>query len=59
MIELRWACLATTTTRDPILQYRVLTPCVDASGGLCPGTDWTPWKTIPRVVVSDAEIGKA
>lgn len=45
MVELRklvWANVGYET-----LQYRTLTPCVDASGSLCPGGEWSEWKNVP------------
>lgn len=32
-----------------VLQYRYLIPCVDASGALCPGSQWSEWASIPHV----------
>ena len=29
------------------LQFRVFTPCVNASGSLCPGDKWSDWQDIP------------
>ena len=51
MIELRWVQISDTNTQ---LEYRVLTPAVDASGALCPGGEWSGWKNIPTITAADA-----
>ena len=45
MIELRWVVFGPNRQLD----YRVLTPSVDASGALCPGTGWSDWRTVPTI----------
>jgi hypothetical protein len=52
MVELRVLVYAATRR---VLQYRVLTPCVDASGALCPGGVWGPWIAVPDVLAPDAK----
>lgn len=50
MIEMRWLIPERPSQWEHRkLQYRVMTPCVDASGALCPG-EWGEWKTAPVVV---------
>lgn len=55
MIEMRYALRPDTNTDPPRLQYRFIQPCTDASGALCPG-EWTDWRDVPRVVVSDIAV---
>ena len=50
MVEIRFAVPQHTTTMPPVLQYRVMVPCVDIGGNLCPG-DWSEWVDVPRVVL--------
>ena len=50
MIELKWVQMENTTTAAPILVYRHMQPCVDASGALCPG-EWSEWKPVPTELV--------
>ena len=45
MIELRWIVFGPNKQ----LEYRILTPSIDASGALCPGTKWTDWKRVPEI----------
>ena len=49
MIELRWTTPAGTTTRPPVLQFRMLL-AVDASGAFCSGPPGE-WKDVPISVV--------
>lgn len=49
MVELRYLVPPNTTTKQPRLQYRVVVPCVDIGGNLCPG-DWTDWMEVPIIV---------
>lgn len=51
MFELKWVRVETTTTAYPILVYRHMQPCVDASGALCPG-EWSDWNPVPTELVS-------
>lgn len=46
MVELRW--FSPYTAAQPILQYRYMQPCMDASGALCPG-EWSEWRDVPFV----------
>ena len=54
MIQQRWVTRKTGIgfgnieyTKD-VLQYRQIIPCVDASGCLCPGGDWSEWIDVPH-----------
>lgn len=49
MIEIRWATPAGTTTKPPVLQFRMML-AVDASGAFCPGPAGE-WKDVPISVV--------
>lgn len=55
MFELKWVQIESTTTAAPILCYRCMQPCVDASGALCPGK-WSDWKPVPTELVSYDEF---
>jgi hypothetical protein len=46
MIEMRWVVI-TPTNRQ--LEYRFLTPSVDASGALCPPGKWSDWKVVEPI----------
>ena len=50
MIELRWVVFG----QNKQLEYRVITPFVDASGALCPGSEWYSWKIVPEVDADEA-----
>lgn len=50
MVELRWVDWGISQE----LEYRYLTPNVDASGGLCPPGEWSEWKRVPAVMGSAA-----
>lgn len=50
MIELRWVVFGPNRQ----LEYRVMTPSVDASGAFCPGPGWSHWKVVPKVDGDDA-----
>jgi hypothetical protein len=50
MFEMRWIALG----RQRFLQYRFITPCVDASGAFCPGGEFTEWQTVPTIDVNEA-----
>ena len=52
MIELRWVYLAANPAHRQ-LQYRTLTPNVDASGALCPPGEWSEWKPVGGVLSGD------
>jgi hypothetical protein len=49
MFEMRWVALGA----QRFLQYRYITPCVDAGGNLCPSSDWSEWKDVATVDVND------
>lgn len=51
MFELKWVQIEGIMTVAPILVYRHMQPCVDASGALCPG-EWSEWKPVPTELVS-------
>lgn len=54
MIQLRWAVPASTTTKSPQLQMRVLIGYMDASGAFnVAGSEWSDWVTVPTVVVPE------
>lgn len=54
MIELRWAVTDKTSTQPPVLQWRYrLDPGPVRWGG--PPPQWTPWTTVPTVVVPESE----
>ena len=57
MIEMRWVCWENAGARQ--LEYRFVQPCVDASGGLCPGDKWTEWKRVPEVDATHPAITPA
>ena len=51
MIELRWVVFGPNKQ----LEYRVITPFVDASGALCPSSaGWDSWKIVPEVDADEA-----
>lgn len=50
MFEMRWVEFGVTRQ----LEYRFITPCVDASGCLCPGGTFSDWKVVPIVSGEDA-----
>ena len=45
MIELRWVEFG----KNRQLEYRTLTPGIDASGALCPGIGWGDWTRVPSI----------
>lgn len=45
MIEVRWV----EFSKNRQLEYRFITPNVDASGGLCPPGEWSNWHVVPTV----------
>lgn len=45
MFELRWVAIGTVRH----LQYRFVTPNVDASGALCPPGEMSDWIDVPTV----------
>ena len=49
MVEMRWVAVGETRH----LQYRFVTPNVDASGGFCPPGEWSEWKDVPTVDCND------
>jgi len=60
VIELRWMKLKSAAADvKPVLQYRQIVPCVDASMNLCPGEGFTSWQEVPLVFVeySNSESG--
>lgn len=50
MIEIRSVMMG---KRFVTLQYRYLTPSVDASGCFCPPGEWSTWRDIETVDVND------
>lgn len=52
MIELRWVSLG----QQRFLQYRYVTPNVDASGALCPPGEMSPWKDVLVVDANDVAM---
>lgn len=52
MIELRWVALG----KSRHLQYRFVTPNVDASGGFCPPGEWSAWQDVPTIDVNDVAM---
>jgi hypothetical protein len=53
MVELRWV---TAGKSNRWLQYRYLTPNVDASGGLCPPGTWSEWVRVEEIDVNDVAM---
>lgn len=51
MIEIRWVNI-TKTNRQ--LEFRFITPCVDASGALCPGGEWSNWQVVKSIDADEA-----
>lgn len=49
MFEMRWVSLG----EQRFLQYRFVTPNVDASGALCPPGKMSDWLDVPTVDVND------
>ncbi|GAA0260271.1 hypothetical protein [Rhodanobacter caeni] len=54
MIELKWVRPAGTSTLQARLVYRVMQPCTDASGALCPG-EWGEWEPVPTEIATDID----
>ena len=52
MIELRWVEFGPNKE----LNYRVMMPSVDASGALCPGSQWSDWKKVPTVTGDEVSL---
>jgi len=52
MIELRWVEFGPNRQ----LEYRYLTPNVDASGALCPPGEWSDWKIVPTVTGDESAM---
>lgn len=52
MIELRWI----TLREQRFLQYRYISPNVDASGALCPPGEWSRWQDVPTGDVNDVAM---
>lgn len=52
MIEIRWVEFGPNKQ----LEYRVMTPSVDASGALCPGPGWSDWKVVPTISGDEAAL---
>lgn len=50
MFELRWVDWGVTQE----LEYRFVTPNVDASGALCPPGEMSEWKRVPGVAAREA-----
>lgn len=62
MIEMRWVwhnlehgappngsvCVDEDGRLYQKLQFRLLVPCVDAGGHLCPATGWSGWIDVPH-----------
>lgn len=57
MIELRWVCWENAGVKR--LEYRYVTPNVDASGGFCPPGEWSEWKAVPEVDATHPAITPA
>jgi hypothetical protein len=60
MVQLRWLAPNSTLTSvawSPKLQYRFITPNVDASGAMCPPGVWSDWIDVPTVIAQASEDG--
>ena len=53
MVELRWVLTQTAEMAGQKLQYRFITPNVDASGAMCAPGVWSAWSDVPTVIESD------
>lgn len=56
MIELRWKVWENVGAQ--YLEYRFITPNVDASGGFCPPGEWSEWLPVPSIVMPASEFHK-
>ena len=57
MIELRWVVFGPDTLGSKHqLEWRVLMPSIDASGGLCPGREWSNWQIVPTIDGDEAAL---
>lgn len=56
MVELRIVIVSSYITK---LQYRFITPNVDASGALCPPGEWSEWKDVPTISAQEAGLSPA